>query len=122
MGSCCWLNGYLVMTAKMDVRYKAKIPIQDEYIATSKIKSVRGRRLIVEAEITDCGGKLYACSEGIFISVSPEKLASPPEYAERFDQAARFFRLRQQGLSVKEIFKCIGHEPRHYMGRKKSTT
>jgi acyl-CoA thioesterase FadM len=89
----------------MEVRYKAKIPVHDEYIATSKIKSIKGRRILVEAEITDCNGKVYALSEGTFLSVSPEKLGSPPEYAKQVEKAARFFRLRQRGLSIKEIFK-----------------
>ena len=113
MGSCCWLNGYLVVTARMEVRYKAKIPVHDEYIATAKLKSVKGRRIFVEAEITDSKGKIYALSEGTFLCISPEKLESPPEYAEKIEEAARFFRLRQRGLSIKEIFKQLGRDLDH---------
>jgi acyl-coenzyme A thioesterase PaaI-like protein len=113
MGSCCWLNGYLVVTARMEVRYKAKIPVQNAYIATSNIKSVQGRRIIVNAEITDCKGKIYAFSEGTFLSVSPEKLESPQEYGEQIEKAVQFFKLRQCDLSIKEIFKQLGMDVGH---------
>ena len=110
MGFCCWLNGYLVMTAKMEVRYKAKIPIQNEYIATSRIKLKKGRRIIIEAEITDSNGNVYAISTGTFLAISPGKLESPPEYAEQIKKAVHFFNLRQQGLSLKEIFKELSQD------------
>ena len=105
MGTCCWLNAHLVMTAKMEVRYKAKIPIRCEYIATARIKSVKGRRLIVEAEITDEKGKVYALAEGTFLSIPVEKLESPPEYAGYIEKAAGFFELLRQGKSLEYILK-----------------
>lgn len=110
MGSCCWLNAHLVMTAKMEVRYKAKIPIRNEYIATARIKMVKGRRLIVEAEITDEKSKVYALSEGTFLSIPVEKLESPPEYAGHIEKAAGFFELRRQGKSLEYILEKLGPE------------
>lgn len=108
MGTCCWLNGLLVMTAKMELRCKTKLPINNEYIATAHIKSMKGRKITSAAEITDSSGKVYAVAEGTFLSISPDKLEGSPEYAEQIKKAARFFELRRQGLPLEYIFKQLG--------------
>ncbi|MCK4761572.1 MAG: PaaI family thioesterase [Candidatus Aminicenantes bacterium] len=106
MGSCCWLNGHLVMTVKIEVRYKAKIPVNKEYISTSGIDLIKGRRIFAEAEIVDSNNKVYALAKGTFLAIPPEKLEFPPEYAREIERAVHFIKLRQQGLPVEEIFKA----------------
>lgn len=106
MGACCWLNGHLVMTAKIEVRYKAKIPINKEYISTSRIDLMKGRRIFATAEITDGSDKVYALAKGTFIVIPPDRLESPPEYAGEIEKAVHFIKLRQKGLPVEKIFQA----------------
>ncbi len=108
MGSCCWLNGHLVLTARMDVHYRARMPIHKEYLSSARITSVKGRRLFSEAEITCSEGKVYAQGEGTFVTISPDKLKNLPEYAGDIEKARRFMELRQQNLPLKEIFSTLG--------------
>lgn len=108
MGTCCWLNGLLVMTAKMELRCKTKLPINNEYIATAYIKSMKGRRVTAAAEISDNSDKVYAAAEGTFLSIPVEKLAGSPGYEEQMKKTARFFELRRQGVSLENIFKELG--------------
>jgi acyl-CoA thioesterase FadM len=101
------------MTVKMEVRYKAKIPINNEYIATARIISVKGRRVIVAAEVTGSDGKAYVLSEGTFLSIPLDKLASPPEYADQVERAAGFFKLIRQGMALEDILKELGRDMYH---------
>jgi hypothetical protein len=105
MGSCCWWNGYMVMTAKIEIRYKQRLPINCEYISSSKIKLIKGKRILAEAEITDRESKLYALSKGTFLTITPDKLGNIPGHSEEIKKAIRFVNLRQKGLSIKDTLK-----------------
>jgi acyl-coenzyme A thioesterase PaaI-like protein len=106
MGSLCWWNGHLVMTVNIDIRYKSKIPLNNQYIVFAWIKNLRGRRLFAEAEIYNEAGKTCAISSGIFLKVSPERLASDTtgENLKRLSHAVQFIELREKGVSVQETF------------------
>ena len=107
MGSCCWWNGYMVMTAKIEIRYKLRLPINSEYISSSMIKLIKGKRILAEAEITDRDSKLYALSKGTFLKIAPEKLENIPGYSEQIKKATGFVNLRQKGLSIKDTLKLF---------------
>jgi acyl-coenzyme A thioesterase PaaI-like protein len=83
MGWATWAAGSLAMTARMEVKYRQPLPLDEELLVSAEVTRERGRRLEVEAEIRALSGETLAQATGLFLQV-------PAERARELD--ALFFR------------------------------
>lgn len=73
MGWATWAAGALAMTARMEVKYRRPLPLDEELLVSAEVTRNRGRRLEVEATISTLSGETLAEASGLFLRVPPEK-------------------------------------------------
>jgi acyl-coenzyme A thioesterase PaaI-like protein len=59
-------EGVFVVTAKLDIRYRAEARIGDRFVLAGLLKQRRGKRLLIDARMT-YGETVVAQSSGLFI-------------------------------------------------------
>jgi len=69
MGWATYGLGIWTMTAKISVRFRDSVPLNEELIVTAWITRDRGRFIELEAELRNQGGKRLAQAEGLFARV-----------------------------------------------------
>jgi uncharacterized protein (TIGR00369 family) len=67
MGWAMYAAGAWAMTARMQVRYRRPLPLQEEVIVTARVTNNRGRRLEAEASIHTAAGEPLAEASGLFL-------------------------------------------------------
>ncbi len=82
MGWATYGRGVWAVTGKMEMRFRAIVPIDEELEVRGRITRDRGRTLEVMAEVRDAAGALLAEASGLFFRVQGEQ-------AQRIEQAAR---------------------------------
>jgi len=78
MGSCAIWQGYYLMAASLQVRYKQSAPVNGSYYCISRTEKKEGRRFSMAGKIIDRDNKVYSTATGIYLSVPVEKLKNPP--------------------------------------------
>jgi len=66
------------VTARMFVRYRRPVPINTELLVRAELTSERGRRLHVDAQLTD-GDAVLAEARGAFLHVPLDHFLGTPE-------------------------------------------
>ena len=65
------------LTARMETRFRKPVPLDRELLVRSRIRSRRGRRIEVEAELCHAdglsAGELLAESSGLFVRMPPDE-------------------------------------------------
>jgi acyl-coenzyme A thioesterase PaaI-like protein len=75
MGWAMYAAGAWAMTARMEVRYRRPLPLDQEISITAAVTANRGKRLEATAALRDVSGKVLAESTGLFLRL-PEKRTS----------------------------------------------
>jgi acyl-coenzyme A thioesterase PaaI-like protein len=66
------------VTARIAIRYRRPVPINTELLVAAHVVSTRGRRIEIEAKLTD-GGELLAEAEATMLHVPLEHFLATPE-------------------------------------------
>ena len=67
------------VTSRLEVRYLAPVPIEEELRVSAELVGVEGRTAIAEAAVQDAGGLLLAHARGEVVQVRREYFLSTPE-------------------------------------------
>jgi uncharacterized protein (TIGR00369 family) len=80
MAYACGAAGQRGMTASMQMRFRAPVPLGEPLVVTGEVKWQRRNVLALEAAVRDARGALLASAEGSFVSKGPlgkERLGVP---------------------------------------------
>ncbi|MEZ4553036.1 MAG: PaaI family thioesterase [Dehalococcoidia bacterium] len=72
MGWAMYADGVFAVTAKMEVRFRRAVGLAEALIARSRITRSRGRRIEVEAKLTNDAGEVLVESSALFMRMNPE--------------------------------------------------
>ena len=67
MGWAMYAWGVWAMTARMEVKYRKPLPLDEEVIVTARVVRDRGRRLEATSEIRGPSGERLAEASGVFV-------------------------------------------------------
>ncbi len=73
MGWAVFAAGIWAVTARMEVRYRRPLPLDQELTVRGEVTRDRGRRLEVAAAIRSVEGRLLAEANAVFVRVSQER-------------------------------------------------
>ena len=76
MGFACWIHGHPVLAARIEVDFRAPLPIPQVVKATGIITSVDGRKISARGLLEGLDGTVYSESTGLFIELSAEAVAN----------------------------------------------
>jgi acyl-coenzyme A thioesterase PaaI-like protein len=74
MGAGVWLAGYPAVAARIVVDFREMVPLGLEAIIETRIEATEGRKVTIRAWLTD-GNRVYAESQGLFVTLGAEQLA-----------------------------------------------
>ena len=75
MGWAMYAAGTWAVTARMEVKYRRPLPLEQEITVWGEVTRDRGRRLEAAAAIRDGDGQILAEAKAVFLRVSPERAA-----------------------------------------------
>jgi acyl-CoA thioesterase FadM len=73
MGWAMYAAGAWAMTAKMEVKYRKSIPLNEELVVTAGVVRDRGRMLEAVAEIRSLAGERLAEAKALFVRLPGDK-------------------------------------------------
>ena len=76
MGAAAWLNGLMVMTARLEVSYLKAVPLNKGIFIEAWISAADEKKVHLHSRLIDEKGKLYSTGKGLFIKLSKERLKS----------------------------------------------
>lgn len=80
MGWAMYAAGAWAQTARMEVRYRRPLPLEEEVTVTARVVRDRGRRLEAVGRIESLSGKVLAEANGLFLRM-------PEETSRQFNQS-----------------------------------
>lgn len=72
MGWAMYADNVFAVTAKMEVRFRRSVGLVDPLVARARITRNRGRRIEVEAHLTNDAGEVLVESTALFMRMRPE--------------------------------------------------
>lgn len=72
MGWAMYAVGAWAMTARMEVKYRKPVPLEEEVIVTAEVVRDRGRWLEAVSEIRSASGERLSEAKGIFVRLPDE--------------------------------------------------
>ena len=72
MGTLAYLNGHIVMSAYIQVKFRKPAPLNQVYYSISELIRIDSKRIQSECRITDFENKVYASSSGLFVQLPGE--------------------------------------------------
>ncbi len=76
MGAASWLNGFMVMTAKLELNYLKAVPLHEKVFIEAWITEADEKKIHLHSRLIDKTGKPYSTGKGLFIKLSKERLKS----------------------------------------------
>ncbi len=73
MGWAMYAAGAWAMTARLEVRYRRPLPLDQQITVTSTVTRDRGKRMEATAELRDESGALLAQATGLFLRMPDEQ-------------------------------------------------
>ena len=81
MGWAMYAAGAWAMTARMEVKYRKPVPLEEEVIVTAEVVRDRGKWLEAVSEIRSASGQRLAEAKGVFVRL-PDEIAR--QYQDAF--------------------------------------
>ena len=72
MGAAAWMNGFTVMTAKLEVSYFKALKLKTETFVETWVDSVKKNKIQLKGRILSAENTLFAESSGLFILKNKE--------------------------------------------------
>jgi acyl-coenzyme A thioesterase PaaI-like protein len=88
MGTASWCFGHPALAAKIEVEFKAMVPIGTVATISGWIDGVEDRKVKVGARLEGEDGKVYSESTGLFVEQDPEQFGRYADFA-RMAKASR---------------------------------
>lgn len=76
MSGACWSRGLRVVSARLEVDYRAPVPLGTVAGFAARLVSSEGRKHFTAARLEDGEGLLLAEARGIFVELTDEQLAA----------------------------------------------
>jgi uncharacterized protein (TIGR00369 family) len=73
MGWAMYAAGAWAVTARMEVRYRRPLPLDEEVVVTAAVTRNRGKRLEAEASIETTSGEILAEASGLFLRMPEDR-------------------------------------------------
>src|SRR5438128_4879999 len=73
MGWAMYAAGAWAMTARMEVKYRRGLPLDEELLVSAEVMRDRGRRLEAEADLRTASGEVLAEARGLFLRVTEDR-------------------------------------------------
>ncbi len=73
MGWAMYAAGAWAMTARLEVKYRRPLPLEEELVITAQVTRDRGRRLEAEAQIRSASGELLCGATGLFLRLPEDR-------------------------------------------------
>ena len=74
MGIAAWLAGHPVVAAQLTVNFLAMVPLGTVATFEARLLPAEGRKVRTHARLLREDGETFATAEGLFITLSAEKL------------------------------------------------
>lgn len=75
LGTACWMAGYPVLAARLDVSFRKALPLGTVAAFNAVVERVEGRKVFAHAELRGPDGTLFAEAAGLFISLDAARFA-----------------------------------------------
>lgn len=69
MGAVVWLSGVQVLAAKLEINFRAPLPLGSTLTLRAEITKCEGRKIYVRGWLEDDSGKIYSEGTGLFIQI-----------------------------------------------------
>lgn len=76
MSAACWSRGHAVVSGRLEVDFRAPLPLGTIAGFASRVTSVDGRKLFTAARLETADSTLVAEATGLFVELSPDQLAA----------------------------------------------
>jgi uncharacterized protein (TIGR00369 family) len=73
MGWAMYAAGAWAVTAKMEVRYRRPLPLEEEVIVTAGVTRNRGKRIEAEARVATASGEVLAEASALFLRMPDDR-------------------------------------------------
>jgi acyl-CoA thioesterase FadM len=74
MGGTAWLSGHSVLAAKIEINFRAPLPIGTELTMWCEITRIAGRKVYTAARLEGDDGTVFSEGTGLFVVIDPEEL------------------------------------------------
>ena len=74
MGWALYAAGAWALTGRMEIKYRAPLPLGQPVVVLAQVTRSRGRWLEAEAEMRAPSGRLFAQAHGVFVRLSQERV------------------------------------------------
>ena len=81
MGTASWCFGHPAVAAKIEVEFKAMVPIGTVATVEAWVDKVEGRKVSVRARLTGDDGEVFSEGGGLFIEREPEDFGRYADFA-----------------------------------------
>jgi acyl-coenzyme A thioesterase PaaI-like protein len=81
MGTASWCSGHPALAAKIEVEFKAMVPIGTVATVSAWLGGVDDRKVTIGARLEGDDGKVFSESTGLFIEQTPEQFGRYADFA-----------------------------------------
>ncbi len=74
MGFACWSHDMPVLAARIEVDFRAPLPIPSLVKVLGRITHIEGRKISAEASLTSFDGAVFSEAKGLFVRLSREAI------------------------------------------------
>ncbi len=72
MGAVAWLSGKTVLAAKIEINFRAPLPLGTILTMRAEITGMEGRKVYTQGKLEADDGRVYSEGTGLFVVVDPE--------------------------------------------------
>jgi acyl-coenzyme A thioesterase PaaI-like protein len=76
MGAVCWMNGYKVVAATINISFLEMLPVRTETIVEATIDRVAGRKIHLTSTLKNPSGLVVAEGSGLFVMLREDQLSA----------------------------------------------
>ncbi len=89
MGTASWCLGHPALAAKIEVEFRAMVPLGTTATVEAWVDRVDGRKVSLRARMTGADGTVYGEARGLFIEQQPEQFGRNAESARQVVELRR---------------------------------
>lgn len=76
MGGAAWMNGHMVVSAELTIRFRKMLPLGTRCIVRANVAQADGRKVSTAGTICDEDGTLFCEGEALFIVLDPKRFGT----------------------------------------------
>lgn len=76
MGAAAWLSGVPVLAAKIEINFRAPLPLGTVLTVRAEITKVERKKVFTKGRLEDDAGKVYSEGTGLFVQIDPKEFAA----------------------------------------------